>query len=175
MFDNKFYMEIVATIVTLLVFFLLRFAVAKIVRRYARLTNTMEHRSNLVIKYINILLTIITVVILFTIWGIGTKHIVVFASSISAIIGVAMFAQWSILSNITAGIILFFNFPFKIGDVIMIHDKDFPVEGEIIDITAFHALLRAQNGERITYPNNLLLQKGITIVKNYSDDREFMD
>lgn len=175
MFDDKFYMEIVATIVTLIIFVLLRFAVAKIVRRFALVTNTIEHRTNLVIKYINILLTIITVIVIFTVWGIGTTHIVVFASSISAIIGVAMFAQWSILSNITAGIILFFNFPFKIGDVIMIHDKDFPVEGEIIDITAFHALLKAKNGERITYPNNLLLQKGITIIKNYSDEREFMD
>jgi hypothetical protein len=28
---------------------------------------------------------------------------------------VYMFAQWSILSNITSGIILFFSFPFKIG------------------------------------------------------------
>nr|WP_294936389.1 mechanosensitive ion channel domain-containing protein [uncultured Flavobacterium sp.] len=175
MFEDKFYMEIVATTVTVIVYLLLRLGVAKIVRRFAQITGTIEHRTNLVIKYMNILLTIITVIVLFTVWGIGTGQLVFFASSISAIIGVAMFAQWSILSNITAGIILFFNFPFKIGDVIMIHDKDFPVEGEIIDITAFHALLRAQNGERITYPNNLLLQKGITIIKNYSDDREFMD
>ena len=86
-----------------------------------------------------------------------------------------MFAQWSILSNVTAGIILFFNFPFKIGDVIHIHDKDFPVEGEIIDITAFHALLKTKSGERVTYPNNLLMQKGITIVRQHSEDREFMD
>ncbi|ESU26685.1 hypothetical protein FLJC2902T_26600 [Flavobacterium limnosediminis JC2902] len=173
--DNKFYIEIVATLITLILFVLVRIVVAKIVRRFAMVSERIEHRTNLVIKYINILVNIVTAIVLFAIWGIRTTQIIVFASSVSAIIGVAIFAQWSILSNITAGIILFFNFPFKIGDIILIHDKDFPVEGEIIDITAFHALLKTKSGEHITYPNNLLIQKGITIVKQYSDDREFTD
>lgn len=175
MLNHQFYIEIVATAITLILFVLVRFFVAKIVRRFAKVSDSIEHRVSLVIKYINILVNILTAIVLFTIWGIRTTHIIVFASSISAIIGVAMFAQWSILSNITAGIILFFNFPFKIGDVIVIHDKDFPVEGEIMDITAFHALLKTKSGERVTYPNNLLIQKGITIIKQYDDNREFMD
>jgi len=70
-----------------------------------------------------------------------------------------MFAQWSILSNITSGIILFFFFPFRIGDIIQVHDKDFPIKAEIEDIKAFHIYLKTDKGERITYPNNLLLQK----------------
>lgn len=176
MFDNHFLFEIVATTATLIIYILVRFLTAKIIRRFAKVSEIIDNRrTNLVIKYIHILFGILTLIVLFTIWGIKTEHIVLFASSISAVIGVAMFAQWSILSNITAGIILFFNFPFKIGDVILIHDKDFPVEGEIIDITAFHALLKTKNGERITYPNNLLIQKGITIVKQNSDNREFTD
>jgi len=175
MLNNPYYIEIVATTITLILFVLVRFFVAKIVRRFAKVSDSIEHRANLVIKYINVLVNILAAIVLFTIWGIRTTHIIVFASSISAIIGVAMFAQWSILSNITAGIILFFNFPFKIGDVILIHDKDFPVEGEIMDITAFHALLKTKSGERVTYPNNLLIQKGITIIKQYNDNREFMD
>ncbi|CAM3547199.1 hypothetical protein FSS13T_08300 [Flavobacterium saliperosum S13] len=175
MLNHQFYIEIVATLITLLLFLSVRFFLAKIVRRFAKVSDSIEHRTNLVIKYINVLVNILTAIVLFTIWGIRTTHIIVFASSISAIIGVAMFAQWSILSNITAGIILFFNFPFKIGDVILIHDKDFPVEGEIMDITAFHALLKTKSGERVTYPNNLLIQKGITIIKQYNDEREFMD
>lgn len=176
MFDNQFFVEIIATIITIVLFIVVRFFVAKIVRRFAQVSDVIEQRrTNLVIKYINILVNLLTLIVLFTIWGIRTTHIVLFASSISAVIGVAMFAQWSILSNITAGIILFFNFPFKIGDVILIHDKDFPVEGEIVDITAFHALLKTKDGERVTYPNNLLIQKGITIVKQYREEQEFMD
>ncbi|MCG2611965.1 mechanosensitive ion channel family protein [Flavobacterium sp. SM15] len=176
MLDNHFLVETIATIVTVALFVMVRFFVPKIVRSFAQDSNIIEHRrTNLVVKYIKILLNLLLLIVLFTIWGIRTTHILLFASSISAVIGVAMFAQWSILSNITAGIILFFNFPFKIGDVILIHDKDFPVEGEIVDITAFHALLKTKDGERITYPNNLLIQKGITIVKQYRDEQEFMD
>ena len=58
---------------------------------------------------------------------------------------------------------LFFFFPFRIGDTIKIHDKDFPIEAEIEDINAFHVLLVTAEGEKITYPNNLLLQKGISV------------
>lgn len=175
MVNHQFYIEIVATLITLILFVSVRVIVAKIVRRFANVSERIEHRTNLVIKYLHILINILAALVLFTIWGIRTTQVIVFASSISAIIGVAMFAQWSILSNITAGIILFFNFPFKIGDVIHIHDKDFPMEGEIIDITAFHALLKTKSGERVTYPNNLLIQKGITIVRHHIEDKEFMD
>jgi small-conductance mechanosensitive channel len=92
------------------------------------------------------------------------------------VVGVALFAQWSILSNITSGIILLFSFPFKIGDYIRIHDKDFPIEAEIDDIRAFHTLLKTRDGEIITYPNTLLLQKGISIIKNTDfENKEFMD
>ena len=65
--------------------------------------------------------------------------------------GVAMFAQWSILSNITSGIILFFSFPFKIGDLILIHDKDFPIEAD-------------RKSTRLNSPNN-----------NYSECRQNID
>lgn len=82
-----------------------------------------------------------------------------------------MFAIWSILSNITAGIILFFSFPYKIGSRIKIHDKDLPVEAIIEDIKAFHLHLRTLDGELITYPNNLILQKAVSLVtKEQSED-----
>ena len=80
------------------------------------------------------------------------------------VIGVAFFAQWSILSNITAGIIVFFSSPFRIGDTIKILDKDYPIEAKIIDIKSFYTLLKTTEGEQISLPNNLLLQKGIVIV-----------
>jgi small-conductance mechanosensitive channel len=97
-------------------------------------------------------------------------------SSVFAIIGVGLFAQWSILSNITSGVILFFSFPFRIGDFIKIHDKDFPIEAQIEDIKAFHTLLRTKEGELLTYPNNMLLQKGISIVTvEKEQEKEFHD
>jgi small-conductance mechanosensitive channel len=109
------------------------------------------------------------------IWGVQTKDIFIVLSSITTVVGVAMFAQWSILSNITSGMILFFSFPFRIGDTIKIHDKDFPIEAVIEDISAFHVNLKTKDGEKIIFPNNLLLQKGISIMPAHYEDKEFFD
>ena len=99
-----------------------------------------------------------------SIWGIKTEQLFLFITSVLTVIGVAFFAQWSILSNITAGIIVFFSSPFKIGDTIKILDKDFPIEAKIVDIKSFYTLLKTAEGQEITLPNNLLLQKGIEII-----------
>jgi small-conductance mechanosensitive channel len=147
-----------------------------LVRRYARLSQTVERRTNLVIKYLHLLINILLLVALVIIWGVDAKDIIIAVSSLATIVGVAMVAQWSILSNITSGIILFFSYPFKIGDTIHIHDKDFPVIAEIEDIGAFYISMINKEGELVIYPNNLLLQKGISIISLESkSDSEFTD
>ena len=175
-FINDYIKEEISTGILLLLVILLRLMISKLVRRFAKSSEIIEHRTNLVIKYIHLLITILAIIAFIIIWGVQTKDIFIAVSSFTTVVGVAMFAQWSILSNITSGIILFFSFPFKIGDIIKIHDKDFPIEAEIEDIRAFHVYLKTKDGEMITYPNSLLLQKGISIIKNNSfDDREFID
>lgn len=172
---QNFYPEILSTAILFIVIILLRFTTTRLIRRYSKVSELLEQRTNLVIKYISILLTIITISFLFAIWGVRKENIFTTLSAVVTVIGVALFAQWSILSNITSGLILFFSFPFKIGDIIKIHDKDFPIEAEIEDIRAFHTLLRTKEGERITYPNNLLLQKGISILPHFFENKEFTD
>ena len=86
---------------------------------------------------------------------------IIYVSSFLTILGIAFFAQWSILSNITAGIILFINYPVKIGDTITILEKDNNITGEIRDIGAFFITLRTPNKELITMPNSVILQKNI--------------
>jgi len=174
-FFETYLHESIATIIVIAVFFLLRFTTSKLVKRYAKLSEVLEHRTNLVIKYISILITVVSCIGLFLIWGVKTDNIITTFSAVITIVGVALFAQWSILSNITSGIILLFSFPFKIGDVIRIHDKDFPIEAEIEDIRSFHTLLRTREGEIISYPNNLLLQKGVSIIQGNFEDKEFTD
>lgn len=174
-FFDVFIREIIGTGIILSLIIILRIITSKLVRRFAQTTHVIEHRTNLVIKYIHLLITILAVIGLIIIWGFQPKDIIIAVSSIATVVGVAMVAQWSILSNITSGVILFFSFPFKIGDVIKIHDKEFPIVGEIEDITAFHIVLKTKNGEQVIYANNLLFQKGISIMKNHFDDTEFTD
>jgi small-conductance mechanosensitive channel len=174
-FFSSFSKEVIATGILLIYIIFLRIVSAKVIRRYAKLSSIMEHRTNLVIKYIHLFINILATICLIVIWGVQKKDIFFTLSSVTTVVGVAMFAQWSILSNITSGIILFFFFPFRIGDIIQVHDKDFPIQAEIEDIKAFHMYLKTVDGERITYPNNLLLQKGISIITPKFNIKEFSD
>ena len=176
LFINDFTREIISTGILFILVVLLRIIVSKLVRSFAKRSQKLEHRTRLVIKYIHLLINILALFSLIIIWGVETKDIFIALSSITTVVGVAMFAQWSILSNITSGIILFFSFPFKIGDIILIHDKDFPIdEAEIEDIGAFHVYLKTKEGQMIIYPNNLLLQKGVSIIKNPAVQIDFTD
>ena len=84
--------------------------------------------------------------------------------SILAVLGVGFFAQWSILSNLTASVILFFNHPVRIGDRVKVLDKDFDWSGEVLDITGFYFFMKTDKGEFISLPNTLVIQKGLEIL-----------
>jgi len=140
-----------------------RFIINKLIEKVAKLNLYDEVHAKMIKKIFNMLILFIVVTILISIWGVDPKNLLVALSSIFAVIGVALFAQWSILSNVTAGIVIFFSLQYKIGDKIKIHDKDFPIEATLKDIKAFYVYLETDDGEKITYPNNLILQKGVSI------------
>ena len=163
--------QIIYTIVTLLVLWIFRYILTKAAERVGNKSEIHITRTKLMFKYINILVVLIAAFLLALAWGVGVGDLALLFSSVFAVIGVALFAIWSMLSNITAGVILFFSFPYKIGSRIKIHDKDLPVEAVIEDIRAFHLHLRTLDGELITYPNNLILQKAVSLIeREYSSD-----
>ena len=159
------YPFIIATVVSIIVFFILKRFTDSLVTRIGTKAEFPKARTQLVKKYIDVLLGALLFLVLVSIWGVKPDQIFLFISSILTVVGVGFFAQWSILSNVTAGVILFSSFPFKIGDRIRIMDKDFPIEAEIKDISSFYTLLKTDSGENISVPNNLLLQKAIEIIK----------
>lgn len=175
MVENEYFRQGLSTVITLVIFLVLSYIIKNITRRYAAASHLSEHRTNLISKYLDIFMSILFFIVIFAIWGVKTEDLYAVFSTTFAVIGVAFFAQWSILSNITSGVILFFSFPFRIGDVIKIHDKDFPIEAQIEDIKAFHTILRTLEGELITYPNSLLLQKSVTIVPLKQEQKDFFD
>lgn len=164
--------ELLWTLITFTSILLIRFVVSKTIKRVGAVNNFVAARTFLITKYVSILLFVLGIGALLFIWGVNFNDLGLLFSSVFAVIGVALFAQWSILSNVTAGVILFFSFPFKIGDRIKILDKEIIEEEErnnsfiIEDIKAFHIHLRRDNGELLTYPNNLMLQKAITLVRS---------
>ncbi|ARN77557.1 mechanosensitive ion channel protein MscS [Nonlabens spongiae] len=124
-----------------------------------------ELRKQYVSRYVGYVIWTMCAIALVLVWGFRNEGFWVALGSTFAVVGVALFASWSILSNITASFILYFTFPFKIGDRIRIHDKDLPVTATIQDIKGFYTILITVEDEIITYPNNLLLQKGVSILK----------
>lgn len=173
---QSFWAEILATLITLAIIVLVRVLAAKAITEYAKHSQLLAHRANLAIRYTNVFLTVLFFVVVFAIWGVNSDDLFVTFTSLLTILGVAFFAQWSILSNITSGIILLFSLPFKIGDTVKILDKDYPIEAEIEDIKAFHTYLRTKSGEIITIPNTVMMQKGISVINDpTAENQEFTD
>src|SRR5690606_30842947 len=133
----------------------------KIVRDLGRMNAVGPLRVRYVARLMNIGLVFCCVVVVCLILGLGYSEVSVFLSSIFAVVGVALFAQWSILSNITASMIIFFGFPYRVGDRIKILDKDDDMSGIIDEISMFHVILRRDDGNIVTYPNTLILQKAV--------------
>ena len=151
--------------ILIFVLLLLRFLLKRTIRSYAKKVERLEHRTGLIMKHVDFATFFLIILGLITIWGVDFKHLGLVMSSVFAVIGIAFFAQWSILSNITSGVIMFFTFPYKIGDYIKIHDKEMPCEGYIEDIKTFHIILHSNDHEIVTYPNSMMLQKGVSIIK----------
>jgi small-conductance mechanosensitive channel len=61
---------------------------------------------------------------------------------------------------------MFFNAPFRIGDRIRIIDKDIPILATIESIQTFYTHIRTGDDELIVIPNNLFLQKIVSIKKD---------
>ena len=115
---------------------------------------------------LNLGLTGVFVLLICLVLGVGYGELAIFFSSVFAVVGVALFAQWSILSNITASLIIFFSFPYRVGDWVKVVDKDDEILGQIIDISTFHVIIQRISGDIVTYPNNLILQKAVVRFDN---------
>lgn len=165
MIPEKNLAHLIESAIVIVILLILRFLLVALVKRFAKKSERVEHRTGLISKHISFATIFLIILSLIFIWGVDYKNIGLYMSSVFAVIGIGLFAQWSILTNITSGVIMFFTFPYKIGDYIKIHDKDYPFEGFIEDIKAFHMIIRTGRNEVITYPNSLLMQKGVSIVQ----------
>ncbi|WP_299229564.1 mechanosensitive ion channel domain-containing protein [uncultured Psychroserpens sp.] len=174
MFFETYQTELITTGFVLAFLLLVRLISNTLVKKIGRKSNINDARIQLICRYISVTLFVVALIIEAFVFGAELKELTLLFSSVFAVIGIALFAIWSILSNVTSGIIMFFNFPYKVGDKIEIHDKDFPVKAIIEDIRAFQLHLRLDNGDLVTYPNNLMLQKAVTLVEKDAIE-DFLD
>ena len=151
--------QLLLTFGLLIIAVIIKLVSRKSVNRFLNRFDFDTKRKRIVHRIINLFLFIFVTVSLISIWNIDKKDLIVFLTSVVTVLGIAFFAQWSILSNITSSLILFFNHPLKIGQNIRVLDKEYDVEGKLIDISFFFMYIRNEEGYLITIPTSVALQK----------------
>lgn len=159
--DELLLFQLLFTVIAVVSFFVINGINHRLMHSIAKYKKTTPERVEHILKYFRIVMLVILFIMIIAVWGIDYRGLLLFASSILAVLGVALFAQWSLLSNITAGVIIFFSFPARIGDKVEIIDGNTSLVGTIIEITIFQVILRDEKGFELSYPNSLVLQKPV--------------
>ncbi len=108
-------------------------------------------------KTIKWIIVVATIVSLFAIVGIEMGGVI---SVIMLVLGTLIFlafAAWSIMGNITAGVVLMIWRPIEVGDYIEISPDN--IQGRVEDINLMFTRLRMKTGETMNIPNTMVLQK----------------
>ncbi|WP_341226112.1 mechanosensitive ion channel family protein [uncultured Arcticibacterium sp.] len=160
---NSRFFEFSISVAAILIFIVLRVISRSLIRKQEKKHGLDRARSIYANKFFDITWLAFLLLAFGFIWNVSFKGIF---ASFFAVAGVALFASWSMLSNITASVLLFFNFPFKIGSKIKIMDGDNSVTGIVKDITFFAIQIQIENGDLVSYPNNVAIQKPIIQMTN---------
>ncbi len=150
--------QIIEVILTVVVYVATHLLIHKSIDSIIAQNTSAKTRAKIIKKALLVIVFFIFVIVISSIFGVDQSELFVFIGSVLTVIGIALFAQWSILSNITAGVIIFFSHNAKLDDTIIILDKDYEVEGRISDIGLFFILIKTHDTQ-ITIPNNVFLQK----------------
>ncbi len=163
------YFNIIQTIVIGVFYIITKKISFKLVDKFLNNQSLLNSRGNVVKRVLKIVYVSISLVLISIIWGVNQSELAVFIGSALTVIGVALFAQWSLLSNITSSIILFFNHPIRIGDsIVLLEAKDYTIEGTVTYTGIFFITLRTSDGSDILIPNNQFIQKSIIKKKDTS-------
>ena len=164
MLQSDLILQIGFSFLALVVILLLISFSRRMIVRFARKHNFHEKRLFYVNKVNTLLYVLLFLLILSIIWGFDIQGLPVYFASFFGIVGIAFFASWSILSNITASMIIFFSYRIRIGDQIRIVDGDNSVTGRVRDMNMFTIIIQTGNSQSVTYPNNQILQKPVEII-----------
>ncbi|MDX1496426.1 MAG: mechanosensitive ion channel family protein [Salinisphaeraceae bacterium] len=112
---------------------------------------------------VRIFSAIITLAALMIIWGFDFSGLLLITTSIITLTGIALFASWSILSNVTAYVVLLLHKSYRRGNFVRVFDMDNYIEGYIAEVNVFNTRLITEAREVVIYPNNLLISRPTVI------------
>ena len=158
---EEYKIKIIETIIVILVFLITKLITKRVIKKVGIRFKYQTGRIKITNRIVGVLLLTLMTAFLMIIWGVDQSELLLFLSTVLTILGVAFFAQWSIISNITSTLIIFFNHPIKIGDSLTIMDKDYQIEGKLSDIGIFFIVIKTKENKKITIPSNVFMQKMI--------------
>lgn len=153
--------EVFFTTISVLIFLGFNIFLRVIIQRFGSAKNLPIGHQKKLIRVVRFVTGLLLMLVLMMVWGFEIQDMWIFATTILGLLGIAIFAAWSLLSNIFAAYILFFSEPFGIGDTITYMDATNSVTGEVIDTTLFFVRVKMKDGGVANIPNNIILQKTV--------------
>lgn len=149
--------ELVITVLIAVIYIILdRFSTPKL-KKGADQSHLIDGGATKAIRIARLVTGFVGLVVIVLVWGIEFNSVLIFATTALTLLGVAFFASWSLLSNVTAHFVLLLQPSFQRGTFIRIIEADNYTEGYISELNLFNTTLVTENKEVIVYPNNLLL------------------
>lgn len=153
--------QIIEAVVAVVIYFITFVLINQSFEKITIQNRANKTRSKIIKKTMHWMVLFVFIAMIISIFGVNQSEILVFMTSVLTVMGIALFAQWSILSNITSGIIIFFYHSVGLDETVSIIDKDYEVEGRISDIGLFFIVLKTAENEIYTIPNNVFLHKTV--------------
>lgn len=156
-------LNITFTLLIIIAYFVFRKIINPKIEEYIKRDHLKADTLKNAIFSLSLFSGIVTFILILLIWGVDFKSLLAISTSLIAITGVALFANWSILINVTAFFLLLAHQSYRRGNFVRIIDQDNYIEGYISEINLFNTVLTSENKEIIIYPNNLLIARPVII------------
>jgi small-conductance mechanosensitive channel len=169
---KAFNIQIIETLIILGCYIILYFLVKTVINNFLKKTRLERSRRKMTIRAVQLFTTMTAIILLTGVWGFKQNEIAFFASTILTALGIAFFAQWSLLSNITSSILIFFNHPVKLGDYVKVLHKDYHYEGEVTEMNYFFVHIKTADNEIITIPNSHFFEKSFSVSEKKEKPKE---
>src|SRR6056297_2183106 len=159
-------MKIIGTFLILIVGLVIQKLLQKTIDRYvgkyriAHRRNLAMHKTKTVFVYICMLIGIVLL------WGVALENVWMSVVGMLGLIAIGFVAVWSILSNVVAGMLLFFNQTLRIEDQIELLPDG--IGGKVLDVNSFFVILVDDEGNKLHVPNNFFFQRYV----KHSEKRE---
>jgi small conductance mechanosensitive channel len=156
--------KIINTLVVIIIYYLLWKIIKLILNKVFNKINTEKTLSNFLLNMVIGILTVFALINILLIFGMNTGSILASLGVFGLAIGLA--AQ-DFLTNIISGLLIFWDKPFVIDDLIEINDN----YGQVVKITMRTTKVVTQDGKLLTIPNKTVVNNIVASYTNFPNLR----